>query len=497
MITSGASRVAIDRAFFVGLLSLGLPILHVEPSVAQSPPPVNLIAGAGCTFVPGPNYHGGTGTISCGGTAASPLVTAVDGAEFIVSAGTLHFFTGAAMPATPGSAPVLINGNIVGSLVPAPVNGTVLQIVSATTPAARIELDALAGFIPELVMRRADGTAAAPTAVQSGEFLGGLFMTGYTGAAYAQPNRVEIVGYATETWDATRQGSGIAFNVVTKGGTVQANGMTFLSNAGSIGIALFGSLGASGVADGAAPIQTHEALLAGSVELGVSTGPTITQGAGAPAGTVTAADLYIRNDGSAGAGLYFANAGGTHVAIDNPAPQWNAGTVTTVAPSGSLAAGTLSIPAPSIITAVSPGGSLVAGTLTVPAAAPVTAAGLGAVINSNSVQINNAVTLAGTAAGTLSVAPGSGTSDVVINMPVSGGTVTLGCAPSFAHQRWIESITQGTTAGVLNLGAAYIFGTSPASYTITATPGLIDRLAILSPDGTRCAVMAIDQGFSF
>ena len=463
----------IDRRLFAGLLSLGAVTLHVEHSDAQSPPPINLIPGPGCTFTPGPNYHGGTGTINCSGTGTA-LVTAVEADQFVVTAGTLMLVNGPIVKATPGSGPLLINAGAVAT-VPTPANGTALQIVSATTPAARIELDGI-GFPAGVVQRRANGTPGTLTAITSGQFLGFLDFSGYTGAAYAAPNRVEIGGFATENWDATHQGSGIAFNVVTQGTTTPANGMSFVSTSGTLGQALFGSLGASGVPDGTAAIQTHETLLAGAVELGVSTGPQIIQGSGAPpGGTVAVSTLYLRNNGAAGTGLYYASAGGSYVAIDNPVSQWSAGTVTTVSPSGSLAAGTLTIPAPAVVTA----------------------AGLGAVINAGSVQINNAITLAGTAGGTLAIAPGSGTSDVQINMPAAGGTVSLGCTPAFVHQRWIESITQGATAGVLNLGTLYVFGSSPTSFTITATANAIDRLAIESFDGTHCAVLAVNQNFAF
>jgi hypothetical protein len=126
------------------------------------------------------------------------------------------------------------------------------------------------------------------------------------------------------------------------------------------------------------------------------------------------------------------------------------------------------------------------------------AANLGAVLNSGTIQINNSITLTGTAAGTLTIGPGSGTSDVVVNMPASGGTVTLAAAPSFPRQRVEIDIKQGATAGVVNLNSGFVFGTSggPTGYTITPTANLIDRLMLISPDGTKYAVMAIAQGFT-
>ncbi len=193
-------------------------------------------------------------------------------------------------------------------------------------------------------MRRANGTPASPTAITNGQFLGFIDFTGYAGTAYASPNRVEIAAFATENWDATHQGSGIAFNVVTKGGTQQATGMSFIANSGSVGIGLFGTLGFAGVGDGTASIQTHEEAMVGNLRLGTSTGPTFTQGSGAPVGTSAVADLYLRNDGTAGAVGYIAPPGGSHIALG--ASIWNAGTVTTIGPNITLVAGTLSATSP-------------------------------------------------------------------------------------------------------------------------------------------------------
>lgn len=129
---------------------------------------------------------------------------------------------------------------------------------------------------------------------------------------------------------------------------------------------------------------------------------------------------------------------------------------------------------------------------------PATVANTGAVLNSGTVQINNKTTLTGTAAGTVTIAPTTGTTDVILNMPAAGGTVTVAAAPSFARQRCEVDIVQGATAGVVTLNAGFVFGASggPTSFTVTATAAAIDRLFLLSPDGTKWAVMAINQGFA-
>jgi hypothetical protein len=127
-----------------------------------------------------------------------------------------------------------------------------------------------------------------------------------------------------------------------------------------------------------------------------------------------------------------------------------------------------------------------------------TAADKGAVLNSGTVQINNSVTLTGTAGGTVTISPTTGTSDVILNMPAGGGTVTVAAAPSFARQRAEIDIKQGATAGIVTLNSGFVFGTSggPTSYTATPTANAVDRLMMLSPDGTKWAVLAINQGFT-
>lgn len=135
-------------------------------------------------------------------------------------------------------------------------------------------------------------------------------------------------------------------------------------------------------------------------------------------------------------------------------------------------------------------------------AVPVTAANLGAVLNSGTVQTENNVTLAGTAAGTLTVSPASGTKHTIINLAASGGTQTLNYAGAYAYQTSVMHLKQGATASVLvlNIGtvAGFVFGATggPTSYTITPTPGAIDDLAILGITTAYARIEAITQGFT-
>ena len=125
-------------------------------------------------------------------------------------------------------------------------------------------------------------------------------------------------------------------------------------------------------------------------------------------------------------------------------------------------------------------------------------ANTGAVMNSGTVQLYNSVTLTGTAAGTVTIAPTTGTSDVIVNLPASGGTVTVAAAPSFVRQRAEVDFKHGATASVITLNSGFVFGTSggPTSFTAGTVANEIDRLMLLSPDGTKWAVMAVAQGFT-
>lgn len=129
---------------------------------------------------------------------------------------------------------------------------------------------------------------------------------------------------------------------------------------------------------------------------------------------------------------------------------------------------------------------------------PVTVADKGLVINSGTVQMNNTTTLTGTAAGTITIAPTTGTSDVIVNLPAAGGTVTVAAAPSFARQRAEVDFKHGATASVVTLNTGFVFGTSggPTSYTAGTVASSIDRLMLMSPDGTKWAVLAVAQGFT-
>lgn len=129
---------------------------------------------------------------------------------------------------------------------------------------------------------------------------------------------------------------------------------------------------------------------------------------------------------------------------------------------------------------------------------PATVGNTGAVINSGTVQINASTTLTGTASGTVTIAPTTGTSDVLLNLAAAGGAQTIAAAPSFVDQRCLLSIKQGATASTVSLNTGFVFGTSggPTSFTVTATAAVRDTLMLWTPDATHWVVMAVNQGIT-
>jgi hypothetical protein len=129
-------------------------------------------------------------------------------------------------------------------------------------------------------------------------------------------------------------------------------------------------------------------------------------------------------------------------------------------------------------------------------------ANFGAVLNSGTVQVEQSVTLAGTAGSTLTISPGSGTKVSVVNLAAGGGAQTIAYAGTYNFQSSRIHFKQGATIStvVLNTGTVggFIFGTSggPTSFTVTPTVGAIDEIAIEAPTTAYARVMAIAQGFT-
>ena len=201
---SGTIALALPQAATIGGVFSKAAITHnfltsissVDGSVGQAQPACADIsdAGSGCS-----------GAASAVGANPSQTIT---GAVHNGSAST--FMRSDAAPAL-GTITQQTVINLNAATAPTPITGTVLQIVGADAAAGFIETDMFAGAAI-FTGRRADGTGASPTAVQSGDVLAGFSARPYDGTAYATNSVANVQGVATENFTAAHHGADVAAN---------------------------------------------------------------------------------------------------------------------------------------------------------------------------------------------------------------------------------------------------------------------------------------------
>jgi hypothetical protein len=422
------------------------------------------------------------GTLSSTGGSATTVVAGANltGGTITIS-GTIALQASPTITSTSNTNPAIVTSN---SAVPATtLGGTVLQVIGVANGNTRLLLDA-AGGTPNITLRRSDGSIGSPSAVQSGEQVGVLYVSGYGATGFGSAHGF-IQAVAAENWSDTAQGFYVSFSDVTAGG-ISAAEIARIMN----GVFLVGTTAASGsdklqVVGG---VQTDNLGVSGTLSgfpigtgLSLSSGSLVATGGGGGIGTIVTANGLTAN-GTAGGTL---TANGT-IGLETIAATSLFGNAATTA--GTMAA-----------VAIGSGLTLSsAGTLS-STSSSYTAA-LGVVINSGTIEIENSVTLAGTAAGTLTISPGSGTKVSVVNMPSAGGTVTLAYAGTYNFQSSRIQIKQGATAGsiVLNSGTTngFVFFNNggPTSFTVTPSASVTDELAIEGVTTAYARVMAIAQG---
>jgi len=87
--------------------------------------------------------------------------------------------------------------------------------------------------IPQIVLSRAEGTGAAPTATATGQVLGQISAGGHNGSAYTAGNRARILILATgvgANWTPTDNGNEIAFETMANGTTSRQEGLRITNN---------------------------------------------------------------------------------------------------------------------------------------------------------------------------------------------------------------------------------------------------------------------------
>ncbi|MBU1067796.1 hypothetical protein KKE60_08420, partial [Patescibacteria group bacterium] len=106
---------------------------------------------------------------------------------------------------------------------------TVLHVAGADSTVGRILIDTYAGDAA-LTFRRAAGTAASPSAVQSGELLGELSMHGYGATGYSANGAAHLQARADGNWTDASEPTRWIIDVTPAGSTISVEAMMIKSN---------------------------------------------------------------------------------------------------------------------------------------------------------------------------------------------------------------------------------------------------------------------------
>lgn len=199
-------------------------IAAISPALAQAPVTViGPITPGHCTV-----FNSNTvikdGGFACGAGGPSLVVGTT-----VISGGTsngLLFNNAGVLGNLPAG--TLTNG-IAGTVslnsgaLPAAPTGTVFRAAAANGQPSVITIDSFSA-IPNsfLILRSARGTAAAPTALQSGDTLGGLSFVGYGSTGYSNAGRALFGAWVAQNWTDTNQGTYLTFETTPNNSTTRA-----------------------------------------------------------------------------------------------------------------------------------------------------------------------------------------------------------------------------------------------------------------------------------
>lgn len=186
---------------------------------------------------------------------------------------------------------ILTGKGTISQVGPVPQSNTFLQVVNPADSAnTRAEIDAFGG-IPLFTFRRADGTRAAPTAVQSGDEIGSLNAWGYGTTSYGTTGSARMSFFTTENWSDTAHGSKIVWSVTPSTTLTLTDSLTLNNNGTLVGIGGFTSTSPTlgiGYAVGAGGAVTQATNRTTGVTLNTLTGAITTNNASLAAETSAA-----------------------------------------------------------------------------------------------------------------------------------------------------------------------------------------------------------------
>lgn len=151
---------------------------------------------------------------------------------------------------------VLLTASANSAALPAAgLAGQFIHIGQADATNLRVLLDSFGG-VSTLDFRRADGTAASPTALASGATIGALVALGRGSTAYSTGARASFSLSTDEAWSDTAQGTRFSLSTTANGTTTQTERFR-IDNAGNFGVNLsaWGTSAAKviGISSGTAP----------------------------------------------------------------------------------------------------------------------------------------------------------------------------------------------------------------------------------------------------
>ena len=182
-----------------------------------------------------PVSSGGTGTATAF-TTGSIVFAGASGTYLQNNAGFFWDNTnsrlgiGTAAPATK----ITINNNTVLPSAGPPSSTSAIWVVGADSVASGINFDSFA-IQTNFITRRANGTAASPTALAANNTIFQFAARGYGATGYSTGGRAQFLFAASEDWTDTAQGAHITF-LTTTNGTATALERVRIDNAGNVGI---------------------------------------------------------------------------------------------------------------------------------------------------------------------------------------------------------------------------------------------------------------------
>jgi hypothetical protein len=271
-----------SAAMTYGGVTLSNSVTGTGPMVLGASPTIT-----GHPTIEGVTSAGATGTVNFV-FSVSPVLT---GTPVLAAASATTLIVGSSTT-LPSPAVGVFTAN--STTLPNPAAGTALHVGGADGASSVVLVDAFAGN-PTVVFRRADTSAAAKSAVQSGEVLLDFGATGYGATAYSASNRVQIVGKATQNWTDAAQGASLQINLAPNGSTTNAVAL-FVDNSGGISVGTttsdgIGSLRANTSVNATTSYRLATKIAwsatAPTVNSGFCTSPSISNNNGTAAFTIT------------------------------------------------------------------------------------------------------------------------------------------------------------------------------------------------------------------